>query len=103
MHHLAVQRFECRNQVLDDESSQNRGGASGLSRIIDGRSIGEGSTIMTVIDTFSQRNTTHAATRFVPLPLRATLNTTIVTCVDPRVDPAHILGLELGEAAVIRN
>jgi carbonic anhydrase len=58
---------------------------------------------MTVIDTFHQRNATHAATRFVPLPLRATLNTTIVTCVDPRVDPAHILGLALGEAAVIRN
>jgi carbonic anhydrase len=55
------------------------------------------------LDSLQQRNATFATTRFVPLPLRATLNATIVTCVDPRVDPAHILGLELGEAAVIRN
>jgi carbonic anhydrase len=58
---------------------------------------------VTVIDTLQQRNATYATTRFVPLPLRSTLQTTIVGCVDPRVDPAHILGLELGEAGVIRN
>lgn len=27
----------------------------------------------------------------------------VVTCMDGRVDPAHILGVELGEALVIRN
>ena len=27
----------------------------------------------------------------------------VVTCLDPRVDPAHILGLRLGDAMVIRN
>jgi carbonic anhydrase len=27
----------------------------------------------------------------------------VITCVDPRVDPAHVLGLELGEAIVVRN
>jgi carbonic anhydrase len=27
----------------------------------------------------------------------------VVTCLDPRVDPAHVLGLELGDAVVIRN
>jgi carbonic anhydrase len=27
----------------------------------------------------------------------------VVTCLDPRVDPAHVLGLELGDAMVIRN
>jgi carbonic anhydrase len=27
----------------------------------------------------------------------------IVTCLDPRVDPAHFLGLELSEAIVVRN
>lgn len=32
-----------------------------------------------------------------------TLGLLVVTCVDPRVDPAHILGLELGDAIVIRN
>jgi carbonic anhydrase len=26
----------------------------------------------------------------------------VVTCPDPRVDPAHVLGLELGDAAVVR-
>ena len=31
------------------------------------------------------------------------LSTVVVTCVDPRVDPAHTLGLEVGEAAVIRT
>jgi carbonic anhydrase len=27
----------------------------------------------------------------------------VITCIDPRVDPAAILGLELGEAMVLRN
>lgn len=27
----------------------------------------------------------------------------VIGCVDPRVDPAHVLGLQHGEAAVIRN
>jgi carbonic anhydrase len=27
----------------------------------------------------------------------------VVTCVDPRVDPAHFLGLGLGDAMVVRN
>ena len=31
------------------------------------------------------------------------LSTLVLTCVDARVDPAHILGLELGDAAVMRN
>lgn len=29
--------------------------------------------------------------------------TVIIACVDARVDPAHLLGLELGDAVVIRN
>jgi carbonic anhydrase len=32
-----------------------------------------------------------------------TLGLVVVTCMDPRVDPAHVLGLELGDAVVIRN
>ncbi|MFE7358979.1 carbonic anhydrase [Streptomyces sp. NPDC057543] len=28
---------------------------------------------------------------------------TVIGCVDPRVDPSDVLGLKLGEAAVIRN
>jgi carbonic anhydrase len=27
----------------------------------------------------------------------------VLTCVDPRVDPAHFLGLKLGDALVVRN
>jgi carbonic anhydrase len=27
----------------------------------------------------------------------------VITCLDPRVDPAHFLGLELGDAVVVRN
>jgi carbonic anhydrase len=27
----------------------------------------------------------------------------VITCMDPRVDPAHILGLELSDAMVVRN
>ena len=31
------------------------------------------------------------------------LSALILTCADHRVDPAHVLGLELGEAVIIRN
>jgi carbonic anhydrase len=27
----------------------------------------------------------------------------VITCLDPRVDPAHVLGLELSDAMVVRN
>ena len=27
----------------------------------------------------------------------------VITCLDPRVDPAHFLGLSLGDAMVVRN
>ncbi|MEV7323790.1 carbonic anhydrase [Streptomyces sp. NPDC093970] len=37
------------------------------------------------------------------LTINPTGNMMIVGCVDPRVDPAHVLGLRRGEAAVIRN
>lgn len=59
---------------------------------------------MTTIDTLLQRNEEFAAHRFFPgLSLMPTLATMIVGCVDPRVDPAHLLGLQPGEAIVIRN
>ncbi len=59
---------------------------------------------MTVIDTLIERNEDFAAHRFAPtLPFGATLGITVIGCLDPRVDPAYVLGLELGEAAVIRN
>ena len=37
------------------------------------------------------------------LPIPPRLATLVVTCLDARVDPAHFLGLELGDAVVIRN
>ncbi len=58
---------------------------------------------MTVAETLKERNTAFAAAFIEPLHAIPKLKTLIVTCADPRVDPAHVLGLELGEAAVIRN
>jgi carbonic anhydrase len=37
------------------------------------------------------------------LKIIPSLKVFIIGCVDPRVDPAQVLGLELGEAAMIRN
>lgn len=37
------------------------------------------------------------------LPILPKLRTVILTCADARVDPAFTLGIELGEAVVIRN
>jgi carbonic anhydrase len=37
------------------------------------------------------------------LPFIPNLNLYIVTCIDPRVDPAQVLGLRLGDAVVQRN
>ena len=59
---------------------------------------------MNTIDTLLQRNHEFATQRFVAgLPMRPTLRTMIISCADPRVDPAHLLGLEPGEAVVLRN
>jgi carbonic anhydrase len=52
----------------------------------------------------TQRNATFAADGFDPqLTINPRGNMMVVGCVDPRVDPAHVLGLANGEAAVIRN
>ena len=37
------------------------------------------------------------------LNIRPRMATIIVTCVDSRVDPAHLFGLALGDAVVMRN
>ena len=37
------------------------------------------------------------------LPLLPRLSTLVLTCLDARVDPAHLFGLELGDAVVMRN
>src|SRR5258708_28094962 len=59
---------------------------------------------MSTLDTLVQRNHEFAAHRFVAgLPMRPSLHTLIISCADPRVDPVHLLGLEPGEAVVLRN
>jgi carbonic anhydrase len=59
---------------------------------------------MTVMDTLTRRNEAFASSRFsADLKIMPSLKTLIIGCVDPRVDPVDVLGLTLGEAAVIRN
>lgn len=59
---------------------------------------------MDVVDALTERNERFARHHFAPgMPLLPRLRTLVLCCVDPRVDPAHILGVELGDAAVLRN
>ncbi|GCE08135.1 carbonic anhydrase [Dictyobacter aurantiacus] len=59
---------------------------------------------MTMLDTLVERNQGFVSHQFQKdLPLMPTLRAMIIGCVDPRVDPAHLLGLGPGEAVVIRN
>ena len=59
---------------------------------------------MTTFDTLLERNQDFAAHHFPKdLSMMPRLRTMIIGCVDPRVDPAQVLGLGLGEAIVIRN
>lgn len=59
---------------------------------------------MSVLNEFFDRNRRFAESfnesDVPPLP---SLGTLILTCIDARVDPAHVLGLKLGEAVVFRN
>ena len=59
---------------------------------------------MTTVDTLTARNHRFAASgRHAGLQMFPRLQTIVVGCVDPRVDPAAVLGIELGDALVIRN
>lgn len=49
-----------------------------------------------------ERNKRFAQDDLAELPFLPRLRTCIVTCPDSRVDPAHVLGVELGDAAVVR-
>ena len=59
------------------------------------------------IDELLQRNKAFAGTdlkdRVPAIPFIPNLQVYVITCIDPRVDPAGILGLELGDAIVERN
>jgi carbonic anhydrase len=59
---------------------------------------------MSVAETLAARNADFAAHRFPGgMTLMPKLRTIVIGCVDPRVAPEDVLGLELGEAAEIRN
>lgn len=59
---------------------------------------------MGTIENLTERNAHFAENGFAAgLKIVPQLKTLLIGCVDPRVDPAQILGLELGEVAVIRN
>ena len=61
---------------------------------------------MTDIAELVLRNNDFAAGEFVDgarLTIKATGDMMVIGCVDPRVDPAHVLRLGHGEAVVIRN
>jgi len=64
-------------------------------------------TCMTDFDELIERNRDFAGTEAknaVPdIPFIPTRQLYVMTCIDPRVDPANILGLELGDAIVARN
>jgi len=56
------------------------------------------------VSTLTARNADFARHGFVPgASMMPALKTMVIGCVDPRVDPAHVLGLANGDALVIRN
>src|SRR4051812_50025325 len=64
----------------------------------------ETTTYESGVETAFARNRSFAGTaghdRATMMPA---LRLLVVTCLDPRVDPAHVLGLDLGDAMVVRN
>ena len=59
---------------------------------------------MSVSEMLTTRNEDFAARRFTAgLRMMPSLKTIVIGCVDPRVDPAAVLGAAPGEIAVIRN
>jgi carbonic anhydrase len=59
---------------------------------------------MDTIQEFIKRNAEFADSVFKDgLSLLPSKQTIIISCADPRVDPAHVLGVKQGEAVIIRN
>ena len=58
---------------------------------------------MDVLSELLARNAAFAESDREELSFIPTLSTIVLTCADHRVDPAKVLGLELGEAVVLRN
>ena len=59
---------------------------------------------MDTLDRLAAGNARFARRDFDPalrmMPSAAVL---VIGCVDPRVDPSHVFGMDLGESAVLRN
>jgi carbonic anhydrase len=58
---------------------------------------------MSDLSTMIERNKAFAANYEGGLSGKPHFSTIILTCTDARIDPAHFLGLELGDALVMRN
>ena len=58
---------------------------------------------MSELTALYERNQLYAETHQAGLPIMPKFQTIILTCLDARIDPAHFLGLELGDALVMRN
>ncbi len=59
---------------------------------------------MTELESLYGRNSVFAQDfAFGSLPIRPKLSTIVLTCMDARIDPARFLGLEPGDAFVLRN
>lgn len=59
---------------------------------------------MAIVDQFVEANTAFAAGfDHGDLPLAPSKRFVVLTCIDGRLDPAKFLGLQMGEAHVIRN
>ncbi len=54
------------------------------------------------VDEIIARNARYAEHEHAPAPVVPRLRMCVVACPDPRVDPARVLGLGLGDAAVVR-
>lgn len=57
---------------------------------------------MSATDTVLERSTSRPK-ETTPFTTTPALRALVLTCGDHRVDPAHVLGLKLGEAVVLRN
>src|ERR1700730_16380607 len=59
---------------------------------------------MTVVQEFLEANEDYARTfQKGDLPMPPARHVAVLTCMDARIDPARLLGLEEGDAHVIRN
>jgi len=55
-------------------------------------------------DLLLERNEVFASSgAFRDMPMKPNLNVVVIGCLDPRIEPANVLGLELGDAPVLRN